>query len=111
MRNKPARPAELPIPASAKRDRKAREMIRAWIAEGDLWCTINVGTWAGVDFVDESTAWGILLSDVAHHVANALHEEHEVPKQETLNQIRLAWDREFEGPTSGHNGQYAGDDE
>jgi hypothetical protein len=35
----------LPIPAPAKRDPRAVEMVRTWIAEGKLHVALNVGFW------------------------------------------------------------------
>ena len=98
--------AELPIPAAARRDKKSREMIRAWIAENDLWCSINVGSWEGVDDIEEPHAWGILLADVAHHVANALHEWKGAERPKVLKAIRKAFLAEVGNPTSTQNGKF-----
>ena len=98
--------AELPIPATARRDKKSREMIRAWIAENDLWCSINIGSWEGVDGIEEPRAWGILLADVAHHVANALHEWKATEPQKVLQAIRKAFLAEVRNPASTQNGKF-----
>lgn len=96
----------MPIPEAALRDPKSREMIRAWVAEEALWCSINIGTWDGVKDVEEPTAWGILLADVARHVANALEELKGSDKQRTISDIREAIMLELSDPTSGHRGDF-----
>jgi len=59
---------ELVIPPSARSDKNAREVVRAWTAHGGLHCSLNVDNWGE----GERTVWGILLTDVVRHVANAL---------------------------------------
>jgi len=47
---------ELVIPPPAERDSGSVEMIRAWIAEKGLHCTINVGVYRDNVVHDEATA-------------------------------------------------------
>src|SRR5262245_33211441 len=61
-----------PIPEAALRDKDAVEMLRVWIAEGGLRCSIKVGMYRETMDVAEEKAWGTILADVARHVANAL---------------------------------------
>jgi len=91
--NSPAQ--ELPIPPSATGDLQAREMLRAWIAKEGLHCSLNIGVWGE----DEAVVWGILLSDVARHVANALHDDRGLPLEETLGKIREHFNSELDSPT------------
>jgi len=60
----------LAIPDAAVADAESAEMIRAWVAQKALHCALRIGVW------DDPAAWGILLADVARHVANA-HQESE----------------------------------
>src|SRR3546814_13999948 len=67
---------ELVIPPPATRDLNSIEMIRTWIAEQGLHCTINVGLYRDNGEHDEATAWGIILADVVRHLANAVEERY-----------------------------------
>jgi Domain of unknown function (DUF5076) len=93
---------ELAIPPGAMEDPQSGEMLRAWIANGGLHCTLRIGTWK----MDEAIAWGILLSDAARHVADALHKESGISREETLAAIRESFDREMESPTSDTQGGF-----
>ena len=63
------------IPPAALRDANAVELARVWIAEQGLHCSLKFGLYAhdGVD--RETSAWGIILADLAGHVADALSAE------------------------------------
>ncbi len=93
---------ELTIPPGAFEDPKSREMLRAWIAKGGLHCSLRIGTWKD----KEAFAWGIVLSDAARHVADALQKENGTNRQETLAAIRESFDREMETPTSETEGNF-----
>ncbi|MCB9893256.1 MAG: DUF5076 domain-containing protein [Planctomycetes bacterium] len=97
---------ELPIPEAAMRDAKSREMIRAWVAEESLWCSINIGSWEGVEDTDEPAAWGILLADVARHVGNALRDMKGADPVDVVLAIREMFLAELGEPTSDHNGDF-----
>ena len=93
---------ELPVPPAAQRDKKSQEAIRAWVAEGGLHCSLNIGLWDD----HEGTAWGILLSDVARHVSNAMSKGDRTQAQAVLDDIRAAFEREMEEPTSPASGSF-----
>ena len=92
-------PNELPIPPAAKSDKKAREVVRAWVADNDLHCSLEVGSWGD----KERLAWGILLTDVVRHVANALAEKG-LDKEETIREIRQVFNTELDSPTAEASG-------
>jgi hypothetical protein len=97
----------LPVPPPAKRDPRAVEMVRTWIAEGKLHVTLNVGFWEQPERgIDERDAWGILMADMARHIANAHEQEYGRDPRETLTMIREAFEREIEKPTSPHVGSF-----
>ena len=97
----------LPIPAPATRDPRAVEMVRTWIAEGKLHVALNVGFWEQPEHgVDEREAWGILMADLARHLADAHAAEYGRDPRETLIMIREAFEREIEEPTSAHTGEF-----
>jgi hypothetical protein len=94
--------SELKIPPSAASDSKACELIRAWAAHGGLHCSLNPGVWPE----DKAAiAWGILLSDVARHVADALTQSYNLDKTATLSKIRSVFDAELDRPSAETSGK------
>ena len=97
---------QLPVPPAAARDSQSREMIRAWIAENGLHCVMNIGTWPERGPRDEAQAWGILLADVARHIANAFEEHSGADPRELVESIRDRFNAEIDQPTSPHRGGF-----
>ena len=95
----------LVIPPPAQRDENSVQLLSAWAAEKGLHCTLNVGMWHDSGR-DEPAAWGILLSDVARHIANALHEQYGHDPGDTIAAIHRALDRELLDPTSDVDGAF-----
>lgn len=62
----------LPIPPQAEADAASIEMVRVWIANRGLHCSLNVGVYSDNPGVDERIAWGIILADLTRHAASAL---------------------------------------
>jgi hypothetical protein len=56
---------ELPIPELALGDDNARELVRVWAAHGAQHVSLATGLWK------DPAAWGIMLVDLARHVAKA----------------------------------------
>ncbi len=95
--------AYLDIPPGARTDKQASELIRAWAAHGGLQCSLNVDAWSG----DQTTiGWGILLSDIARHVSNALYERRQLDRAKTLAQIQKVFNDELAVPTEDVNGNF-----
>ena len=93
---------ELAVPPSARSDKNARELIRAWAANGGLHCSLNVDNWGD----RERIAWGILLTDVARHVADALYGSKGWDKAETIREIRRVFNAELDAPTAEPEGKF-----
>ena len=93
---------ELPIPPSARSDKNSQELIRAWAANGGLHCSLNVNSWGD----QERTVWGILLTDVARHVANALRDAKGWDSNETIQEIRRVFNAELDSPTAEASGGF-----
>jgi hypothetical protein len=93
---------ELAIPPTVRSDKNAQELIRAWAAHGGLHCSLNVDSWGE----EERTAWGILLTDVVRHVANALDEAKGWDKTETIREIRRVFNAELDTPTDDPSGHF-----
>ena len=87
---------EIAVPANAV------ELLRAWMHDGNLHCQLNLGP------ADEDAAFlfGILLSDVARHVAEALQRTQEIPAAETLNRLRQHFNAELSAPTADRKGGF-----
>ena len=101
---------EAAIPPAAQRDPDSREMLRAWIAERGLHCTIHIGMWESQKSIREERAWGVLLADVVKHIANAMHEEYGDPVDRTTAEIVRAMLAELELPTSEAKGKFWSND-
>lgn len=95
-----------PIPDAALRDADSVEMLRVWIAERGLHCSIKVGMYREGSVVAEEEAWGTILADVAKHVANALESGYSTSAADTLRRIAAAFVAELEAPTSEATGAF-----
>jgi len=93
---------ELIKPSAADKAQNATELIRAWIVDKDLHCSLNVGVFGD----NERIVWGILLSDVARHVADAIEREKGIPAKESLAQIASSFDYEMRTPTAETKGNF-----
>lgn len=95
-----------PIPEAAFRDKNAVEMLRVWIAERRLYCSIKVGMYRETTNIPEEKAWGRILADAARHVAHALESGYSINPEEALNKIRNSFLMELDSPTSEATGEF-----
>jgi hypothetical protein len=94
---------ELAVPPNVAADRNAGELIRAWASDRGLVCSLNPTAWPK----DQAPiAWGILLSDVARHVADALQQSHNPDKNSVLARVREVFDTELDRPTADTKGKF-----
>jgi len=93
---------ELAMPPGAGSDDRACELVRAWAAHGGLQCSLNIDAWPEKD---AAVPWGILLSDIARHVADAFERGRRVDKKQTLDQIRNIFNEELDRPTAETTGK------
>ena len=84
---------ELMIPPAAEEDPKAFEIVRVWGAGGVQHVSLNWDLW------DDPATWGIVLADLAGHVANAYQQERRLDRAEVLQKIRSMFNDEFDTPT------------
>jgi hypothetical protein len=96
-----------PIPEAALRDNDAVEMLRVWIAERRMHCSIKVGMYRETTNIPEEKAWGIILADTARHVAHALESGYAINPEEALRKIRDSFFEEIDAPTSKATGEFA----
>jgi Domain of unknown function (DUF5076) len=97
----------LPVPSAAKSDPRAMEMIRVWIAKDGLHTALRIDFWHDQG-MNEADAWGILLSDMIRHLAEAHEEAYGRDCRESILAIREAFEREIMKPTSGVRGSFTG---
>jgi hypothetical protein len=95
----------LVVPPAAQADEKAVQMLSAWIAQGGLHCTMNVGMWSASG-IDEPRAWGKLLADVARHIGNALHEQTGREPGACVESVMRSFLEELGEPTSEARGAF-----
>ena len=83
----------LPIPAAASRDPRSLEILRVWIAGGEQHVALAFGMW------EEPSAWGVLLADLARHIAEAhAQQDDQVDAEDFLEQLRSGMEAELDGP-------------
>ena len=97
---------ERPIPVAALRDKSSVEMLRVWIAERKLHCSIKVGMYHETTDVGEERAWGVILADVTRHIAIALESQYSMNRNECVRNIRENYLEELDAPTSDVEGAF-----
>ena len=85
--------SELRIPSSATDDPKAFEIARMWVAHGGQHVAIRVGVW------QKPEAWGIVLADLAKHLASAYEQHVGLNRDAALEQIKAKFQAEMNSLT------------
>jgi hypothetical protein len=86
-------PGQLPIPPAATSDAKAREIARIWGASGGQHVTLASELW------NDPAAWGIMLADLARHVANAYQQSRDMEPSQVLACVKEGLDAQWGWPT------------
>jgi Domain of unknown function (DUF5076) len=81
-------------------------MVRVWIADRGLHCSLKVGMYRETSKIPEEKAWGKILADVARHVANALESGYAADAAATRLEIRDEFLREIADPTTAVSGNF-----
>src|SRR5215831_4971183 len=97
---------ERPIPDAAKRDANSVEMLRVWIAEGRLHCSMKIGMYLEKMNIAEEKAWGVILADVTRHVAMALESGYSQSASESIQKVKENYLRELSAPSSDATGGF-----
>ena len=84
---------QLLIPDAAKKDEQSFELVRVWVAHKGQHVSLRVGVWS------DPAAWGIMLADLAGHVANSYQQDTGLDRIKTLQRIKAAFDAELRSPT------------
>ena len=90
----------LDIPAAAQRDKASFEVMRVFIAEQGQHVSIQSGAW------DDPFAWGIVLADLARHIA--LAHQMQNPKTDPdafLERLLEGFQAEIDNPTDEPEGE------
>ena len=91
---------ERPIPAAALQDPNSVEMLRVWVAEGQLHCSLKIGMYRDGMDIDEEVAWGTILADAARHIAKALQGDSNLNEVESLARVAAKFNEEVSVPSS-----------
>jgi uncharacterized protein DUF5076 len=89
---------QLQIPEAALKDEKSFEIARVWVAQRAEHVSLQVGTW------EDPVAWGIVLADLARHVAIGYEQDKGLDRKETLRRISTALIAELDSPTDNPTG-------
>jgi Domain of unknown function (DUF5076) len=85
---------ELPIPPAVAEDPQAREILRLWdMGSSRQQFVLNPGLWG------DPTNWGVMLVDLARHVAHAYAELGHMEEAAALGRIKQCFDLEWRSPT------------
>ena len=77
-------------PEAVTADESAIEIVRVWGANREQHVTIDVFT------LDDPVAWGLLLADLASHMALAYAQASDVDAEEALKLIKERMDAEWD---------------
>lgn len=90
---------ELRIPPAAQTDKESWELLRVWVAEQGLHCSLKAGVYEAKG-IQEEVAWGTILADAARHIADALSSLGLRDSDTALAEIRRHFEAELDAPTS-----------
>src|SRR5450432_1819416 len=90
---------QLAIPDAARQDARSFELLRVWIADEDQHVSLRFGVWK------EPSLWGVVLADLAGHIANTLEQGEGIHRTKALKQIQAAFLEELAAPTGEPSGE------
>jgi Domain of unknown function (DUF5076) len=89
---------QLPVPPAAETDARAVELLRVWAADGKQHVSLATNLW------NDPAAWGIMLVDLAKHVASAYQQSEGKEFLGVLTRIKEGFDAEWETATDQPSG-------
>ena len=92
----------LDIPPAATRDKASFEVLRVWIAEKGQHVSIRSSAW------EDPFAWGIVLADLARHIALAhqlQHPDDGTAPEAFVERLLEGFHAEIENPTDEPEGE------
>ena len=84
---------QLRVPDAARNDRRSFELLRVWIADGEQHISLRAGIW------DDPQAWGVMLADLAGHIAIIFEQSGTLGREEALAGIREGFEAELAHPS------------
>lgn len=90
---------ELGIPEKARRDKGSAELIRVWVTpDSAVHVSIRTDVWK------DPAAYGIVLADLARHIANGFQQTQGANLDESLSRIIEGFTAEINSPTDAPTG-------
>lgn len=84
--------SELPTPPNLSKDPDATELLRVWIINQEMECSLYPGAF------DDPKVWGVILADLARNVARGLEETEGTDFRKTLELIADAFQNDIANP-------------
>ena len=88
---------ELMPPPSAIENAMSFEIARVWVADDAQHVALRMDVWP------DPAVWGIVLADVARHVAQAYHHREDHDVEHVLERVLAGFQSELESPTEPHD--------
>jgi hypothetical protein len=82
----------LPTPAETRTARDAKEIASVWLVDETPTYVLGDPKW------DDVAAWGIVIADLARHVAAAYSGGRATTEREVLKRIRAGFEVELDSP-------------
>ena len=77
------------VPCAVKTDPQSFEIIRVWVTSRGQHFIVRIRDWP------DPAAWGLLLADLAKHVASSNEKDAGVDRQKVLDRIKAGLDLEL----------------
>jgi len=84
---------QMAIPEAAVQDPASFEVLRVWVANEQQHVSLRAEAW------EDPACWGIVLSDLMGHIANAYEQTAGLDRGKVINRIREGFDAESSSPT------------
>jgi len=94
---------QLRIPEAAGKDPRSLELLRVWIADQDQHVSLRVGVW------EDPFAWGLVLADLAGHIANTYVQQQGSQKHGQQGKKKMSRAEVLERIVDGFDAEMAGD--
>lgn len=94
---------ELMPPPAATDDARSFEIARLWVAGDAQHVRLRADVWP------DPAAWGVVLADLARHVALAYHHEEDHDVEDVLERVLAGFRAELESPTESEDRGSAND--
>jgi hypothetical protein len=92
---------ELAPPPAAAGDAKSFEIARLWVADGAQYAALRTDVWP------DPAAWGIVLAELARHVALAYQSKDGHELEDALERLLAGFYAEIEAPSDLTTGEIA----